>query len=154
MKYSYLILPALLFISACSEQASTSASIEKAEVQEPVPRTMDLVQINRGWKLYQKNCAVCHGKDGEGAPDWRKMDENGQLPPPPLNGTGHTWHHPTRVLVMTIKEGTAKLGGRMPAWKDRLADQDIADILAWIQAQWPDEIYAAWYENELQSRKK
>ena len=65
-------------------------------------------------------------------------------PAPPLNGTGHAWHHPQKVLIDVIKNGTARLGGNMPPWKDRLSDQEIEDIIAWFKAQWPDELYAAW----------
>lgn len=117
-----------------------------------VKRDVDPIQYSRGSRLYQLNCAKCHGKNAEGTPSWRKTEDDGMFPPPPLNGTGHTWHHPTKVLVNLIKNGTAKIGGKMPAWKDKLSEQEINDILTWIKAQWPDEIYAAWYTNNQGSK--
>ena len=33
----------------------------------------------------------------------------------------------------------------MPGWKDKLSDREIKLILTWITAQWPDELYTAWY---------
>jgi mono/diheme cytochrome c family protein len=32
----------------------------------------------------------------------------------------------------------------MPAWKDRLKDEEIEDILTWLQALWPDNTYEVW----------
>lgn len=34
----------------------------------------------------------------------------------------------------------------MPAWKDKLSDQEILLIINWITSLWPDEIYDAWLE--------
>ena len=60
-------------------------------------------QVSRGKPLFAQHCAVCHGEWGQGlAEDWRKTDASGHYPPPPLNGTAHTWHHPTEVLLRTI----------------------------------------------------
>lgn len=140
-----------IFLFACSEENKGQDIV--AEKKPTIKREVNLLEFSRGRKLYQQNCASCHGKNAEGgAPDWRKIDADGMYPPPPLNGTGHTWHHPTKVLVNLIKNGTAKIGGKMPAWKDKLSDQEINDILIWIKAQWPDDIYAAWYTNDQGSK--
>lgn len=132
-----------LFIVSCSEENKIS-EIE-VESKSLVKRDIDLHAFSRGQRLFQKNCAACHGKYGEGAKGWRKPDKNGKNLAPPLNGTGHTWHHSNESLTQTIKNGTAKIGGNMPAWKDKLSNGEIKLILSWITAQWPDEIYTAWY---------
>ncbi|MCB1725182.1 MAG: cytochrome c [Chromatiaceae bacterium] len=93
-----------------------------------------------GRPLFVQHCAACHGQRGEGAPDWRRRLEDGSFPPPPLNGTGHAWHHPLAALYATIATGQ----GRMPAWSSLLGRGEILAIIAWFQSQWPDEIYAAW----------
>ena len=82
--------------------------------------------------------------DGQGTPNWQKRDAEGKLPPPPLNGTAHTWHHPVKVLFRTVREGTASLGGNMPPWQDKLSNDEILLIINWITSLWPDEIYEAW----------
>jgi mono/diheme cytochrome c family protein len=115
----------------------------------PRPKT-DFGTLIKGGKLFRKNCAQCHGPLGQGHPHWNKADANGKYPPPPLNGTGHTWHHSEKVLKQIIRDGTGNLGGNMPAWKDKLSDDDISAILAWIRAQWPDHIYWAWSERNRQ----
>jgi len=121
---------------------------------ESVPRDFDFLQMKRGGQLFQQHCAACHGKQAEGTANWQKPGPDGKAPPPPLNGSAHAWHHPTRVLIDVIKNGTQRIGGNMPAWKDKLTDAQIRDIIAWFQAKWSDEIYAAWYRNNQQSEKQ
>ena len=108
-------------------------------------RNIDPVVYSKGQRLFLENCASCHGKQGEGAKNWRTPDAQGKNQPPPLNGTGHTWHHSPKALKVVIKNGTGKIGGNMPAWKDKLSNYEIELILTWITAQWSDEIYTSWY---------
>lgn len=108
-----------------------------------MPATVDIAQ---GETLYARSCAACHGADLEGQQDWRTPDADGRLPAPPHDETGHTWHHPDRVLFQYTK-----LGGRealalqgvefdsgMPAFGDVLTDREIWTILAYIQSTWPE----------------
>lgn len=139
----YLLFLVTLFFSAYS-YAETKGKI--------VERKVSPIAYSRGQRLFQQNCAVCHGKQGEGAPNWRKPDKYGKNPAPPLNGTGHTWHHSMKALKIVINKGTGKIGGNMPAWKDKLSKSEITLILTWITAQWPDEIYTAWYNRFHQQK--
>ena len=101
--------------------------------------------LQKGQALYQANCASCHGMNAEGTvKNWQERDENGNLPPPPLNGTAHTWHHPIKSLGLTIRNGTQAIGGNMPPWKDKLTDDEIFEIIIWLTSLWPDEIYQTW----------
>lgn len=120
---------------------------------ETVPRDFDFLQMKRGGQLFQQHCAACHGKNAEGTRNWQQRDAAGKLPPPPLNGTAHAWHHPTSVLIDVIQNGTQRIGGNMPPWKDKLSEAQIRDIIAWFQAKWSDEIYAAWYRLETDAGK-
>ena len=147
---SILFLFSLVFLLACSDGENTKKIFgtegnKTSKNKMIVERNIDPIQYSKGQKLFLTNCASCHGKYGEGAEDWRKPDEKGNNPPPPLNGTGHSWHHSTNSLTNTIKNGTAKIGGNMPAWGDKLSDSEIRLILVWIKSQWPDELYTAWY---------
>lgn len=146
-------------LAGCSdnEQPPAPASaIAPQPIAKPVQvqRQTDFDQVRRGAQLYQQSCAECHGQQGEGASNWRQRNAEGKFPPPPLNGTGHAWHHPMTALKHTIRNGTAKLGGSMPAWKDKLSEQEMDDIIAWFQSKWPDEIYNAWYQNDQRARKR
>lgn len=157
MKPTMLVLTGLLLgLAGCDrptspdgKQAGNSTSKTRSETSQPdmPPRNQDMSQILRGARIFQQNCATCHGKLAQGAPDWRQRNADGTFPAPPLNGDGHTWHHSMKVLKDTVRNGTIPLGGSMPAWGDKLSEQDIEDVLAWVKAQWPDDIYARWYLN-------
>jgi thiol:disulfide interchange protein DsbC len=101
-------------------------------------------QVAAGNRLYQQNCAACHGQNAEATPDWKTTDARGNYPPPPLNGSAHAWHHDLDLLRRTIREGGAKLGGQMPAFENRLNAEEIDSVIAFFQSQWPDEIYQRW----------
>ena len=101
-----------------------------------------------GKALYAQACATCHGEALEGQENWRSPGEDGLLPAPPHDATGHTWHHGDRMLF-----GYTKLGGRemmaargvafdsgMPGFGDRLTDREIRNILGYIKSTWPKRI--------------
>ena len=103
--------------------------------------------VQAGKQVFDTHCAACHGKQGQGlADDWRVPLADGSYPPPPLNGTAHTWHHPAVQLIRTINEGGASLGGKMPAFRDVLSDPQKAAVIAYFQNWWSDEIYNIWLE--------
>lgn len=98
-----------------------------------------------GQVLYQENCASCHGANLEGEPDWRSAKEDGSLPAPPHDETGHTWHHGEGLLFnytkLGGKEALAQQGidfkSGMPGFAEQLSDQQIWDVLAYIKSTWP-----------------
>lgn len=147
MKKYLIVMASFLLVAACGKKSPQQTT--RAEVA-PV-RAFDAAVVERGRIVYQQNCARCHGDRAQGAPDWHKPDATGKWPPPPLNGTGHAWHHPRTALVRTIREGTLVLGGNMPAWGDKLSNADINAVIAWFQQQWPEELYAAWWRMDRQS---
>lgn len=152
-KYPILII-ALIGLSACSDRADQDATNQQSHAKQvQVMRNQNINQIQHGHQLFLNNCASCHGANAEGSPNWSQPDANGKYPAPPLNGTGHAWHHPKQALIMTIQHGTARMGGSMPAWLGKLSDQDIEDIVAWFQSQWPDELYAAWQRTDQASQQ-
>ncbi|WP_420568552.1 c-type cytochrome [Thalassovita sp.] len=98
--------------------------------------------VRAGQQIYAENCASCHGANLEGEPNWRDRDAEGYLPAPPHDASGHTWHHPDRILFLTTKYGTeAMVGGgyrsRMAGYEDILSDGDILAVLAFIKSTWP-----------------
>jgi len=100
-------------------------------------------QLDLGERLYQESCASCHGADLAGQPEWRTWLPNGRLPAPPHDATGHTWHHPDRVLMDIVKRGTAAFVGNgyesdMPGFEDVLSDSEISAILDYIKSTWPE----------------
>lgn len=154
MKKYPIYLLALTGLTACSDDGGKDANERQSQTQQvQVVRHQDSAQIQRGYALFSQNCASCHGVNGQGAPNWSRPGVQGKDAAPPLNGTGHAWHHPMKALMTTIMYGTVRLGGAMPAWKDQLSEQDISDIVAWFQSQWPDEIYAVWQRMDKKTRQ-
>jgi mono/diheme cytochrome c family protein len=145
-----LFISSVLLVS-CNENTQETKAMTP-EVKPVVQRNVDPVQYSKGQKLFLMNCAACHGKYAQGAKNWQIPDKDGKYLAPPLNGTAHTWHHSNKALTITIKNGTSKIGGNMPAWKDKLSEGEIMLILIWIKAQWSDEIYTAWY-NQFHKEK-
>ena len=101
-------------------------------------------QIQLGSQLYATNCASCHGEQLQGNPKWNiTTDEDGDNLPPPLNGTGHTWHHSPEQLFNIIKYGLKIYNegykGKMQGNPD-LSDEDVWSILAYIKNVWPESI--------------
>ena len=142
-----LIIPIVLLLAACSEPPATvktSSAPAPAAPAATAPHGLDAKLVARGGDIYKANCAACHGANAEGAPNWSKKGADGKFPPPPLDASGHGWHHPKSALVQAIKEGTLKLGGGMPAWKGTLTDEDIEAVVSWIQSRWPEDVYKSW----------
>jgi mono/diheme cytochrome c family protein len=141
--YQSVILIAAL-VAGCSQDKSPRAAITpSAPTMESVPHGLDAAKVARGAEIYKANCASCHGDKAQGAPNWAKKGPDGKFPPP-LDAQGHAWHHPMSMLVMTVKEGTMKKGGGMPAWSGTLKDADIEAVLAYVQSLWPEETYKSW----------
>lgn len=99
-------------------------------------------QISNGRETYAANCASCHGDNLEGQPDWQRRLENGRMPAPPHDESGHTWHHSDQVLFTITKFGVgavvADYESDMPAFADNLSDEETVAVLAFIKSTWPE----------------
>ena len=99
-------------------------------------------EIALGQDLYAANCASCHGDNLEGQTDWMRRLDNGRMPAPPHDETGHTWHHAYRQLFIITRLGVGGVvpgyDSDMPAFKDVLTDEQIRTVLAFIKSTWPE----------------
>jgi mono/diheme cytochrome c family protein len=127
-----------LILAACSLATGAIAGHE-----------LDDRDLTNGQALYVEHCASCHGANLEGQPDWRMPNENGVLPAPPHDETGHTWHHDNQLLFeYTQLGGEEALAARgvtgfasgMPGFGGALTDYDIWNILAYIRSTWPERV--------------
>ena len=110
----------------------------------PITRDSALM-IARGKIVYESNCVSCHQVNLVGAENWKGVDKDGHRKAPPLNGTGHTWHHDDASLHNIIKYGLAKIvkdyDGKMIGFGDKINDKQIDSVLSYIKSHWEDEIY-------------
>ncbi|MDD9929367.1 MAG: cytochrome c, partial [Rhodospirillaceae bacterium] len=113
--------------------------------------------VAEGRNIYAAMCAGCHGAKLEGQKNWRQRGDDGKLPAPPHNKTGHTWHHADEVLFEITKRGTGGALGLkdyesdMPAYEDTLTDRQIVAVLAFIKSNWPREILERQQEIDTRS---
>lgn len=125
-----------LAVTACSESN---------ELEQNTLRWYSSAQVVKGEVVFTQHCASCHGEKAQGFQEnWKEKLADGSFPPPPLNGTAHTWHHPLEVLIQVLDEGGVALGGKMPGFSDLLKPEEKLAVVAYIQNYWNDEIYQNW----------
>ncbi|SDX62476.1 Cytochrome C oxidase, cbb3-type, subunit III [Ruegeria halocynthiae] len=119
------------------------------------PDDAELVAI--GQIIYAEQCAACHGARLEGQPNWRIRGEDGLLPAPPHDATGHTWHHDDETLFTLTKFGLAGLienapATGMPVYEGVLSDDEIIAVLSFIKSTWSDDLRE--YHDELNTQSE
>ncbi len=108
------------------------------------PNDKKLVALGKA--LYSRNCASCHGVNLEGEKNWKNRNEQGFLPAPPHDESGHTWHHNDETLFSLTKYGLKKTANldnyktNMPIYENILSDEKIIAIMSYIKSTWPNEI--------------
>ena len=76
-----------------------------------------------GADLYSRNCAMCHGMDGRGFPSFKTPDFTDPEAQAALSD---------REIIEAIKNG--KKGTAMPAFKDKLKDEDVHALLVYLRS--------------------
>ena len=90
--------------------------------------------VATGGQLYLAHCTSCHGTDGMGDGDAAK----GLSPSPAL--LAHMIQMPVSVdsyLLWTISEGGQQFGTAMPAFKEKLSEDQIWKIVVYMRAGFP-----------------
>ncbi len=110
----------------------------------PDSRVSPTTTSRTGQEIFTSTCAACHGDTGQGQPSWHIPKEDGTLPAPPLNGEGHTWHHPDGFLYRVVSQGGRIQEGPsvpdfksgMPAFGDNLSHEEIVEVLTYVKSLW------------------
>ena len=158
----YLVFIVLVILTACSQEKSESpiktatpggvlnqipsfAAIEMEKPPALIPPDDPRFPIEpdpAGKAIYEANCAECHGINGEGQfpDDPYKPNEAGLIGAPPHNSDGHTWHHPDHQLFEVVHRGRSFEGFQpMPAFGDKLTEEEIFVVLAYIKTFWGEQ---------------
>ena len=125
---------ALATLIACSSPSASNSS------GDDVPST-PADPVAQGKVVFLKNCAGCHGINGQGQPNWHLRKLDGTLPAPPLNGDGHTWHHSDGLLYRIVRDGGAELSvpgfkSGMPPLGETLSHREIVAVLTYVKSLW------------------
>ncbi len=89
----------------------------------------DIAMIERGEAIYTQQCLSCHGPElrGDGP------DSAGMQPPPADFSQPHTMVHSDEDLIYWVRKG--KQGTAMPGFESTLSNQDIRDVLSYIESE-------------------
>ena len=121
-----------MLISLClSLLTAAAAAQEKPEL------------FQEGQQIFTSICADCHRSNGEGLPNTF----------PALKGNLFVMGDPTPV-IRTVLDGRKGKLGRMPTWKDRFTDQQIAAVITFIRNNWGNKAQAVTAAMVADNRKK
>ena len=153
-----LLFSSVIFLSACSnadpiQPTATPANLFGNE-DIPPPPSLDPERVAQGQDLYAQHCAECHGADGEGQSDWKTPNEDGSFKPPPHDNGGHTWHHDDGLLLDLIANGSDFPQAQMPAFGDKLSDEEILVIIDYMKSWWGPEERAFQWQVTWQARQQ
>ncbi|MCU0121700.1 cytochrome c [Pseudomonas sp. B2M1-30] len=86
-----------------------------------------------GVHTYETRCASCHGLDGKGQPEWM----------PPLAGATSALASENASAINITLNGSQRVVAagvpdayRMPAFREQLSDQQIAEVLTYVRSTW------------------
>jgi len=78
-----------------------------------------------GAALYDSKCAICHGKDGAGLPNWKSMGQ------PDFTNADWQKAHTDEQIANSIKNGKGKF---MPSFKSKLSEEETVAVVQRIRA--------------------
>ncbi|HEV3002124.1 MAG TPA: cytochrome c [Solirubrobacteraceae bacterium] len=99
---------AALALAACGGDGGEGAG------GKPPQQVVDAGRTAQGRQVFGRSCAACHGGDGGGGTGPRLAGEAAYTDPD--------------VVVEQVRNG----GGGMPAFSDRLSEQELADVSAFV----------------------
>ena len=93
----------------------------------------DTRQDAPGAHTYATRCASCHGLDGKGQPEWM----------PPLAGATSALAKESASAINITLNGSQRVVAagvpdayRMPAFREQLSDEEIAQVLTYVRSTW------------------
>lgn len=114
--------------SVLPEKVDAMASASPYALHDVVPRVGRLSpQQRQGERLFQANCAFCHGADGSGK-NW--IGQFLEPHPRNLRDPAFMTRATRQSIAHAIREGLP--GTSMPAWKSVLGKKEIAAVVAYI----------------------
>lgn len=79
--------------------------------------------LSDGAALYGSNCAICHGRNGAGTPQWKSKGQ------PDLSTAEWQKSHSDAQIAERIKQGK----GKMPPFGKKLSEEDVAALVKQVR---------------------
>jgi cytochrome c oxidase cbb3-type subunit 3 len=116
----------VLVLVCAGRFAMAQGNAEAAKLKNPVAATPE--SVTAGQQLYLRNCASCHGRNGQGGPG------NDLIPAAP-SLLGDSWSHGSSdgEIFTNIKNGVAPDFNMVP-FKDKLKDDEIWNVVNYIRS--------------------
>ncbi len=133
---------AMVAVVACSSSTEQRAA-PPTQIPDAPP------SVRSGQEIFASICAACHGTQGQGQPDWHIPNPDSTMPAPPLNGDGHTWHHPDGHLYRIVQQGgkiqedpvlLPNFKSAMPAFGAQLSHEEIIAVITYVKSLWKDKV--------------
>lgn len=124
----------VLTVSACSAVSPPASPGPTVEPAEPIPTSVTELPFPVGdpaigSDIFANTCAVCHGPAANGDPGVA----------PSLDSPSHAWEHPDRQMREWIQNGKFGRTVNMPSYGDKLDEQAISDVIAYVRTLWTQE---------------
>ncbi|HEY7853385.1 MAG TPA: cytochrome c [Caulobacteraceae bacterium] len=114
-------------VTAWATHTTMIHSVRQGAEDVRPPAAFTPAQTVAGMHLYEQRCLVCHGGPGVARATWVQ----GMNPPPPfLLDASRQW---TRGQLFWVVKNGVKMTG-MPAWGITMSDDDIWDLVAFLEA--------------------
>ena len=116
-------------------------SVEARAAATPAPRAFTPDQVQAGFEIYDRDCAVCHGAPGVARASW----VSGMNPTPPyIMDSARHWS--ASDLGRIVRDGVRMTG--MPAWRGTLTPAQVWDVVAFLE-RLPDTTPQAYARRRL-----
>lgn len=119
----------------------------------------DLDQVAFGSRVYSRICSNCHGSELDGQLGWQQPLKDGTRLAPAHSADGETWRRTDDTLFQVVKFGGETLmtdGGtsRMPGFGNKLTEEEIWAVIAFIKSTWPTSVQEAQREAEAETKTR
>ena len=116
----------VLGLASVGSLVRAQGNADAAQLKNPVAATPE--SIAAGQQLYQRNCASCHERNGQGGPG------NDLIPAAP-SLLGDAWTHGSSdgEIFTNIRNGVGPDFNMVP-FKDKLKDEDIWNLVNYIRS--------------------
>lgn len=124
---SHFLRAVVILVFACGGGlAMAQGNADAGKLKNPVAATPE--SIAAGQQLYLRNCASCHGRNGQGGPG------NDLIPAAP-SLLGDSWSHGSTdgEIFTNIKNGVGPDFNMVP-FKDKLKDDEIWTVVNYIRS--------------------